>query len=105
METLRERGWHSGYWRDEITGEDNGVRRLFASTQNPVARSVGLQKVVRVLHDEVQKIAGGVVTLWHPEISPEMLNAEDIQAAEIHAQSAEEALAQWKQALQNWSIA
>jgi hypothetical protein len=105
METLRERGWHSGYWRDEITGEDNGVRRLFASTQNPVARSVGLQKVVRVLHDEVQKIAGGVVTLWHPEISPEMLNVEDIQAAEIHAQSAEEALAQWKQALQNWSIA
>jgi hypothetical protein len=104
MDALRERGWHSGHWRDEVTGEDNGVRRLFASTTNVAARSIGLQKIVRVLHDEARKIAGGVVTLWHSDISPDMLQAEDIQVAEIHVEAAEEAMAQWKQALQKWAL-
>lgn len=98
MEALRERGWHGGNWRDEVTGEDNGVRRLFATTKNAYARGIGLQKIVRTLHHEARKIPNGVAMLWHDEITPELLKADDIRAVEIRAQSAEEAVAQWEQA-------
>jgi Glycosyltransferase family 25 (LPS biosynthesis protein) len=91
MEILREEGWHSGNWRDEVTGQDNGVRRLFASVLDKAGRSAGLQDIVRTLHEEVRQKTSGIVTLWHDEISPDMLVTDDIQVFEIIAANAHEA--------------
>jgi len=91
MEVLREEGWHSGHWRDEVTGQDNGVRRLFSSTSDKANRNAGLLDIVRMLHEEVRQMPNGVVTLWHDEITPDMLEAKDIQVIEIVAVNANEA--------------
>lgn len=98
MEQLRKRGWHIGYWRDEVTGQDNGVRRLFASTEDRVARSLGLQNIARMLHEEAHLIPGGIATIWHDEASAEMLSVEEIEPIEIHASTPDDAMAQLKQA-------
>lgn len=98
METLRTRGWHSGQWWDSTTGQDNGVRRLFAATQNSNARHAGLQKIIHTLHDELLDIPNGVVTLWHDEITLDLVTGENVDAIEITATSADEALAKLKEA-------
>jgi hypothetical protein len=96
MEALRDRGWHSGYWRDPVTGQDNGIRELFASTTDRKARSAGLRKIVHALHDEAHRITDGVVMLWHDEITADMIGTEEIRVLEIQASSPEEAIAKWK---------
>ena len=93
MDALRERGWHTGYWRDEITGYDNGLRRLFGAKSDQAARRAGLSEIVRMLHDEAQKIPGGVVTLWHDDITTDLLQGDGIEVIEIRATSPEEAIA------------
>lgn len=97
MECLRHHGWHSGHWRDPGTGQDNGVRQLFSSTKDRNARRAGLHKIVRVLHDEVLKIPDGIVALWHDEITPGLLEADNIHVIEIAAASPEEAIAKLKE--------
>lgn len=97
MEALRERGWHTGHWRDEITGMDNGLRRLFASTNDPVTIKSGLCEIATVLHDEAGKNPNGIATLWHERITPDMLNIEGIEAIEIHANTPAEAVAKLDQ--------
>jgi len=69
MEALRARGWHSGHWRDEITGEDNGLRAVAALPAGD-RRHYKLQEWVKVVSDEAVAIAGGVACVWHPQISP-----------------------------------
>ena len=93
LDALREQGWHTGYWRDEITGHDNGLRRLFDSTTDKARRSAGLCEIVRLLHDEVGKIPGGVVTLWHDEITADMVQGDGIEVIEISAVTPEDAIA------------
>jgi Glycosyltransferase family 25 (LPS biosynthesis protein) len=97
MEILREEGWHTGHWRDEITGLDNGVRRLFASASDKAGRSAGLRDIVHTLHEEVRQMSNGVVTLWHDQITPEMLEARNIQVIEIVANNANEAKSKLKE--------
>ena len=97
MEVLREEGWHTGHWRDEVTGLDNGVRRLFASTPDKEKRSDGLRDIVHTLHEEVRQMSNGVITLWHDEITPDMLEAKGIQAIEIMATNANEAKTKLKE--------
>jgi hypothetical protein len=91
MEALREEGWHSGNWRDEITGQDNGVRRLFATVSDKAGRSAGLREIILSLHEEIRQMPNGVVTFWHDEITQDMLEAEDVQAIEIVAANVKEA--------------
>jgi len=91
MEVLRDDGWHTGYWRDEITGFDNGIRNLFASTTDKEKRSEGLRDIVRTLHAEARQIPRGIAALWHDEITAEMLKAENVEVFEIRARSAYEA--------------
>lgn len=98
MEVLREEGWHNGHWRDEVTGLDNGLRRLFTSTTEPNARIAGLRDIVHTLHEEVRQMARGVVTIWHDEITLDMLNTSNIRAIEIVATNANEAKIKLKQA-------
>lgn len=91
MEVLREGGWHTGHWRDEVTGLDNGVRHLFARVLDKAGRSAGLRDIVLTLHQEARQLPNGVATLWHDDITPDMLEAEDIQVMEIVAENANEA--------------
>jgi hypothetical protein len=95
LEALRDHGWHSGHWRDEVTGQDNGIRRLFGATSNKMLRSQGIRDIARTLYEEVSQNPRGVVTIWADEISPDMVADEDIRVHEIHAATAEEAIAKW----------
>jgi hypothetical protein len=97
MEALRSQGWHTGHWRDLASGQDNGVRRLLASTRDTNARRAGLHRIIRTLHDELRKIPNGIVTLWHDEITPDLLGADDVEVVEVSAASAEEAIAKLKE--------
>jgi len=91
MEILREEGWHTGYWRDEITGLDNGLRRLFDSASGKASLRKGLFEIVHTLQGEVRQKGKGVVTLWHDAISLDMVKADDLQVFEITAANAIEA--------------
>jgi hypothetical protein len=93
MERLRKQGWHTGHWRDEVTGQDNGIRNLFAARLNETARNLRLREIATILHEESLQIPGGVATLWHDEISPEMIRCPEFEVIEIKAASAAAALA------------
>ena len=101
MEVLRTDGWHSGHWRDDVSGQDNGVRRLFASTQDKVVRIAGLHDIIHTLNEESRQIPNGVATLWHDEITLDMLKCEGFHAIEIVASNANEAKATFKKILNN----
>ena len=58
-------------------------------------RSQGIRDIARTLHTEVSHNQCGVVTIWADEISPDMVADEDIGVHEIHAATAEEAIAKW----------
>lgn len=91
MDILRQEGWHNGHWRDQVTGQDNGIRRLFASTSDKTQRKAGLFAIVRTLHDEAQDIPEGLATVWHDEITLDMLENDGVQPVEITATDADEA--------------
>jgi hypothetical protein len=96
MEALRERGWHSGYWRDEITGRDNGLRQLFDATSDKYKRSVGLRNIVRILHEEARLLPNGIVALWYDGIESDMLDSDEMTSIVIEADSPEDAVSQLK---------
>lgn len=96
LEGMRKHGWHTGYWRDKVTGQDNGLRQLFASTTDKYRRKVGLMGIIQTLHEEAMNIPGGVVALWHPEVSRELIDEELIYVIEINAKSTNDALEQWQ---------
>lgn len=97
MEILREEGWHIGHWRDPVTGQDNGIRNLFASTMDKADRIAGLRDVINTLHEEVRQMPNGVLTLWHDEITPDMVVDTDIQVVEIVAANAAQAKTKLKE--------
>jgi hypothetical protein len=100
LDSLRDLGWHTGHWRDEITGMDNGLRKLFASTTNKYRLKVELTGIINTLHDEAMSIHGGVVALWHPELARELIDEKAFRVIEVDAQTEEDALRQWKQQTQ-----
>ena len=98
MENLRKQGWHTGYWRDEVSGQDNGVRKLFSARMDKRERQLELQVIARLLDEEVQELPGGIATLWHDEITADMLEAEDIRVIEITAKDADDAISKLNEA-------
>jgi len=104
MEVLRADGWHTGYWRDDVTGLDNGVRRLFASTTDKSKRSEGLHNLVYTLYEEARQLPNGVVTLWHDEITPDMVESNRIQVIQISANNAHDAKLQLKDAISQQAV-
>jgi hypothetical protein len=79
-----------------VTGQDNGVRRLFASTTDMASLRAGLRDIVHALQEEVQEMGRGVVTLWHDQITPDMVNAKGLQVIEVVAANAHQAKAKLK---------
>lgn len=74
MESLRGRGWHTGNWRDEITGEDNGLRAL-ALYPAGGRRESKLREWVDCVSREAESIPGGIACAWHPSITAAELRA------------------------------
>jgi hypothetical protein len=88
-------GFHLGYWRDQVTGQDNGLRQA-AAAQDRVAR---LREWVKAVGEEAERV-GAVPCVWHDGITPEDLRrATDRTVVEVRAASAEEALSVWRDAL------
>ncbi|MBI1178348.1 hypothetical protein GC207_13010 [bacterium] len=98
MDELRIKGWHNGHWRDPVSGQDNGLRQILVSTSDESLLREGIQDLIRTLHDETRVIVDGVVTIWHSDLDIELLKGPYIQAAEIVAQSSDEAIAKWRTA-------
>jgi len=96
MEAMRERGFHTGWWRDDETGCDRGLERILAKT--PANRLVAeLSSWHRVLEDEAKR-DGMVVTVWHPDADEatirEAIGSRPLLV--IEAGTVEEALVQWQ---------
>jgi len=61
----------------------------------------GLRDIVHILNEEVRQIPNGIVTLWHSEITLNMLRFKDLRVVEIVASSANEAKAKLNKILNN----
>lgn len=86
MEELRSHGWHSGNWRDSITGQDNGLRQV-------VVKGVGYGEWIQCLSKEARDIPGGVTVAWHPDVTLQSLQSStSLKVVEIEAKSVREAL-------------
>jgi hypothetical protein len=88
-------GFHLGYWRDQVTGQDNGLRQA-AAARDRLAR---LREWVQVVGEEAERI-GAVPCVWHEGISADDLRAAtDRTVVEVEGGTVEEALARWKGAV------
>lgn len=89
VEKLRQRGWHTGNWRDPVTDLDNGLRE-WALDKDPAK----LARVIDTLAAEAEP--RGVACLWHPDLTAELVSvATKRTVVEVTAASVEDALAQW----------
>jgi hypothetical protein len=98
MEVLRGHGWHSGNWRDDVTGYDNGLRQIAAARRG---RADKMAAWVELVGREAEAIPNGVATVWHPEITADEVRAAagGRAVAEITAASVEDAVRQFKDAI------
>lgn len=98
MESLRGHGWHSGYWKDELTGQDNGLRAVASLSGGD--RLVKLKEWIVTLTKEAESVRGGMVCVWHPEItSTELGDATALKVIEVVAESIGEALQKFQENL------
>ncbi|MDB5312651.1 MAG: hypothetical protein JWO38_6853 [Gemmataceae bacterium] len=96
MEALRGHGWHSGYWRDDVTGHDNGLRQIVAAKQG---RAEKLAAWVEALGREAEVIPGGLVCLWHDQIATEEVRsaAAERKVVEVTAETVEDAVRRFRE--------
>ena len=100
MEALSAHGLHSGNWRDDVTGEDQGLRRALAQ-RSPQARQSAIAAVVKVLSEEAEILSGGVPTLWHDRLTPDEVRAAcpGRTVVEVRGESVGECLERWREAI------
>ncbi len=83
--------WHLGYWRDAVTGYDNGLRHIATLKE----RAAELAEWVQTVGNEAER-KGSVPCLWHPDIGvDEVQAATSRRVVEIAGENVEECLIAW----------
>jgi len=63
LEGMAYHGWHRGFWKDDVTGLDQGIRQAIDGNKYHL-----LKQIVRQLSKEIDKIRYGKVFLAHPNL-------------------------------------
>jgi hypothetical protein len=89
---------HCGYWRERVTGYDNGLRAWLEHR-----RLDELANIINVLAEEAESIKDGVACIWHPDI-----RIDEVQAASgsrkatlLEGNDYQKILQQWQECLRS----
>ena len=95
MESLKAYGFHSGYWRDEVTGIDNGLRKI--ATLIEPERNNQLRAWIQTVSNEATSIHNGVTCIWHDDIwIDDVYAATTKKVVVIEADTTADALEIWR---------
>lgn len=89
LEGLAYHGWHRGYWKDDITGLDQGMRHMVDSGKYHLVK-----QIVRQLSREIINIRYGKILLAHPHLDIELIRKElpDHEIREITGNSIQDVM-------------
>lgn len=71
LEGLAYHGWHRGYWKDEVTGLDQGIRQAVETDRYNL-----FKQIVRQLDREIGNIRYGKILLAHPQLDVDRVRGE-----------------------------